>query len=73
MCQVGVFNEGRSSSIVHGVSNECKSVFNKACGMPWCHTVVHFGVKISHFIAVFQDDRLNPGGRSAKQSLFIAR
>ena len=49
MCQVGVFNEGRSSSIAIGLSKECKSVFNKACTMPWCHAVVHFEVKMSRF------------------------
>ena len=49
MCQVGVFNEGRSSSIAIGLSKECKSVFNKACAMPLCHAVVHFEVTMSRF------------------------
>ena len=49
MCQVGVFNEGRSSSIAIGLSKECKAVFNKAYAMPWCHTVVDFEVKMSRF------------------------
>ena len=31
------------------LSNDCKSVFNKACTMPWCHMVVHFEVKTSRF------------------------
>ena len=34
VCQVGVFNEGRSSSVAIGLSKECKRVFNKACTMP---------------------------------------
>ena len=49
MCQVGVCNEGRSSSMPIGLSKECKWSFNKACTMPWCHTVVHFEVKMSRF------------------------
>ena len=49
MCQVGVCNEGRCSSIAVGPSNDGKWVFNKACTMPWCHTVVHFEVKIGRF------------------------
>ena len=57
MCQVGVFIEGRSSSVAIGLSKECKSVLNKACTMRWCHTVVHFEVKMSRFTAVFQDNR----------------
>ena len=47
MCQVGVFNEGHSSSVAIGLSKECKLVFDKACTMPWCHVVVHFEVKMS--------------------------
>ena len=49
LCQVGVFNEGRSSSITIGLSNDGKWVFNKACTMPWYHAVVHFEVKMSRF------------------------
>ena len=49
MCQVGVFNEGRSSSKTIGLSNGCKSVFNDTCAMPWCHAVVDFQVKMSRF------------------------
>ena len=49
MCQVGVFNEGNSSSVAIGLSKECKRVFNKACTMPWCHVVVNFDVKTSRF------------------------
>ena len=71
MCQVGIFHEGRSSSIAIGLSNEGKSLFNKACGMPWCHTVVHFEVKIGFFTAVLREDCLNRGGTSAKQALFL--
>ena len=73
MCQVGVFNEGRSSSIAIGLSKECKSVFHKACTVPWCHTVVHFEVKASRFGAVFQDDRCDRGSTSAKQAMFLPR
>ena len=28
-----------------GLSNDGKWVFNEACTLPWCHTVVHFEVK----------------------------
>ena len=49
MCQVGVCNEGRCSSMAIGLSNDGKWVFNTACIMPWCHTVVHFEVKMSRF------------------------
>ena len=49
MCQVCVFNEGRSSSIAIGLSSDGKWVFNKACTMPWCHAVVHFEMKMSRF------------------------
>ena len=31
------------------LSNDGKWVFNLACTMPWCHTVVHFEVKMSRF------------------------
>ena len=48
MCQVGVFNEGCSFTAI-GLLNDRKWVFNKACTMPWCHTVVHFEVKTSPF------------------------
>ena len=47
LCQVGVCNEGRCSSMAIGLSNDGKWVFHKACTMPWCHTVVHFEVKMS--------------------------
>ena len=49
MCQVGVCNEGRCSSMAIGLSKEGKWVLNKACAMPWCQTVVHFEVKMSRF------------------------
>ena len=49
MCQVGVCNEGRCSSMAIGLSNDGKWVFNMACTTPWCHTVVHFEVKMSRF------------------------
>ena len=73
MCQVGVCNEGRCSSMAIGLSNDGKWVFNKACTMPWCHTVVHFEVKMRRFWAVFQDDRRNHGGTSLKQAVFLQR
>ena len=53
-----------------GLSNDGKWVFNKACTMPWCHTVVHFEVKMTRFPAVFHDDRSNRGGTSPKQAVF---
>ena len=47
--QAGVSDEGRCSSMAIGESNDGKWVFNTACTMPWCHTVVHFEVKTSRF------------------------
>ena len=49
MCQVGVCNEGCSSSMAIGLSNDGIWVFNKACTTPWCHALVHFEVKMSRF------------------------
>ena len=73
MCQVGVCNEGRCSSRVIGLSNDGKWVFNKACTMPWCHTVVHFEVKMSRFGVVFQDNRPDRRGASLKEAVFLER
>ena len=56
-----------------GLSKDGKWVFNKACTMPWCHAVVHFEVKTSRFLAVFQDDRPDRGGTSRKQAVFPQR
>ena len=50
---VPVSNEGRCSFMAIGLSKECKWVFNMACAMPWCHTVVHFEVKMSRSSAAF--------------------
>ena len=47
--RVGVFNEGRCFFTAIGLLNDAKWVFNKACTMLWCHTVVHFEVKKSRF------------------------
>ena len=55
MCQVGVCNEGLCSSMVIGLSNDGKWVFNMACTMPQCHAVGHFEVNMSCFQAVFQE------------------
>ena len=49
MCQVADCNEGRCSSMANGVSKDGKWVFNMACTMLWCHTVVHFEVKMRYF------------------------
>ena len=49
MCQVGVCNEGRCSSMAIGLSDDGTWMFNKACTMAWCHTVVHFEVKTIRF------------------------
>ena len=49
VCQVGVCNEGRCSSMEIGLLKDGKWVFNTACTMPWCHTVVHFEVEMSRF------------------------
>ena len=54
-----------------GLSNDGKWVFNAACTMPWCHTVVHFEVKMRRFLAVFQEDRPERGGTSVKQAVFL--
>ena len=51
-----------------GLSKDGKWVFNKACTTPWCHTVVHFEVKMSRFPAVFQDNRRNHGVHMSKPS-----
>ena len=51
--QAGVSDEGRCSFIAIGLSKDGKWVFNKACSTPWCHTVVHFEVKMSRFPAAF--------------------
>ena len=56
-----------------GVSKDGKWVFNKACTTPWCHAVVHFEVKMSHFPAAFHDHRRNHGGTSLKQAVFLQR
>ena len=56
-----------------GLSKDGKWVFNKACTTPCCHAVVHFEVKMSRFRAVFQDDRPDRGGTSAKQAVFLQR
>ena len=47
--QAGVSDEGPSSFMAIGLSNDGKWVFNKACTTPWCHAVVHFEVKMSRF------------------------
>ena len=73
MCYVGICNEGRCSSMAIGLSNDGKWVFNTACIMAWCHTVVHFEVKMSRFPAVFQDDRHDRRGTSLKQAVFLQR
>ena len=51
VCQVDICNEGRRFSMAIGLSNDGEWVLNTACTMPWCHTVVHFEVKMSHFEA----------------------
>ena len=35
--------------LLRWLSNDGKWVFNMACTMPWCHTVVHFEVKMNYF------------------------
>ena len=55
MCQVGVFNVGRSCSMGMRLSKECKGLFNNACAMLCCHVVVHYGVKTTRFWAVYED------------------
>ena len=70
VCQVGVCNEGRCSSIAIGVSKERKSAFNKAGAMPWCQTVVHFEVKMGRFLAPIQENPPDCGSISAKQAAF---
>ena len=55
------------------LSNDGKWVFNKACTMPWCDTGVHFEVKMSRFLAVFQDDHLEHQGTALKEAVFLQR
>ena len=59
--------------MVIGLSKDGKWVFYKACTTPWCHTVVHFEVKMRCFPAVFEDNRPKHGGRSLKQAVFLQR
>ena len=70
MCQVRVCDESRCSSMAIALSNDGKWVFNMACTMPWCHTVVHFEVKMIRFGAVFRNNRPHRGGTSPKQANF---
>ena len=49
VCQLLVCSEGRCSSTAIGLPNDGKWVFNMACTMLWCHTVVHFEVTMSFF------------------------
>ena len=55
------------------LSKDGKWVLNKACTTPWCHAVVHFEVKTSRFVAVFQDDRPVREGTCGKQAVFPQR
>ena len=57
VCQVGVFNEDRSSSTLIGLSMIANGDFNEASPTPWCHAVVHFEVKMSRFSVAFLDNR----------------
>ena len=56
-----------------GLSRDGEWVFNEACTTRWCHAVVHFEVKMSRFPAMFQDNRINHGGTSLKQAVFVQR
>ena len=56
-----------------GLSKDGELVLNRACTTPWCHAVVHFEVKTSRFLAVFQNDRPDRGGTSRKQAVFPQR
>ena len=47
--QAGVSDKGSCSFMAIGLSKDGKWVFNKACTTVWCHRVVHFEVKMSHF------------------------
>ena len=47
-----------------GLSNSCKWVFNEAFLTLWCHVVVDFEMKMSHFSATFQEGRAESLGRS---------
>ena len=68
--RVGVSNEGRRSPVAIRPSKECKWVGNKACAMPWCYGMGVLEVKTSRFQAMFQHDRSDRGGKSAKQAGF---
>ena len=69
----GAFQRGLSSSTAIGLFNECKWVFNKVCTMPWCHTMVHFEVKMSNFRAAIQENCGDRGSTLAKQAVSIPR
>ena len=73
MCQVGVCNEGRCSSMAIGLSKDGKWVFNTACNMPWAHAVVHFEVKMSRFLAVFQHNRPDRGIDNYRAGFTLSR
>ena len=71
MCHVGVSKEGRSSCIMVGLSSVCRWVFNKKGLRRWCHVVVHFEAKKSHFPAAFKGfmrSRLSPSRKSRPSS-----
>ena len=54
-----------------GLSNGGKWVFNKACTMAWCHTVVHFEVKTIRFWARFRTIVMTVEARGLKQAVFL--
>ena len=49
VCHVSISNEGRSSSILIGLSKDCKWMPHEAALTPWCHAVVHFELKQAIF------------------------
>ena len=46
---------------------------NKACTMPWCYAVVHFDVKMSRFLALFDEYHPTWETESPRQPVFLAR
>ena len=52
--------KGRSFSTAIGLSKDGKWVFIKASLTPWCHVVVQFEVKMSHFFNQIHEKHKDP-------------
>ena len=65
MCQVGVCNEGRWSSMEIGLSKGGKWVFNTACTMSWCHISKGSGLSSTVISNVLRKTRTQLGPSSS--------